>query len=104
LCSKLGDKFKIKKNRPCVVIQNDVGNKVSPTTIIAPIRDAEGKTDQPYAVLIMAGHGGLNKKSLVDCAQIRTINCDRIVEKLGALDADEMQKVNMALKISVDLF
>lgn len=94
----------IKKTRPCVVIQNDVGNKVSQTTIIALVRDAQGKTDQPYAAFITAGQGGLTKDSLVDCSQIRTIDRERIVKKIGTLDLPELQKVNKALKISIDLF
>lgn len=93
----------IRKTRPCLVVQNDAGNKNALTTIIAPIRDASGKTDQPYAVKIPAGCGNLEKDSLIDCSQIRTIDRSRVVKILGALDNEYILRVDKALKISLDL-
>ncbi len=63
----------IKKSRPCVVIQNDIGNKYSPLTIVAAIAGAEHvKQLDPVHVLVPKGDGGLLKDSVVLCNQIRT--------------------------------
>ncbi len=93
----------IKKTRPCLIIQNNAGNDNAHTTIIARIRDASGRTNQPYAVKITAGAGNLDKDSLIDCSQIRTIDKSRIIKVIGELDKEIISRVDRALRISLDL-
>lgn len=95
----------IGKTRPAVVIQNNLGNKFSPITIIASITGAEN-IEKPYPVMVFvkAGEGGLIKDSYIDCGQIRSIDKEaRLVRKLGILDEDTMSKVDKALKLSLAL-
>lgn len=92
------------KKRPCVVIQNDVGNKYSPTTIIAVVTSQkELAKEYPTDVWINKGEGGLNFASIVLCDQIRTIDRRRIIKKIGRLDVSLMKEINKALKVSLDL-
>ena len=94
----------IKKKRPCVVIQNDTGNKVSPLTIVAPITGAEHKTTLfAVYVAVSKGEGGLGKDSVILCDQIRTIDKKRVVRSLGKLSASVMDRVDRALKVSLAL-
>ena len=93
-----------KKTRPCVVIQNDVGNKFSPVTIVAPITGSENVPKMfPVYVFVPKGNGGLSKDSVVQCDQTRAVDETRIVATLGALPAPIMARVDVALKISVAL-
>jgi len=93
-----------KKTRPCLVIQNDTGNKFSPLTIIAVITSQKEIDKQyPTDVWIDKGEGGLNYSSIIQCDQIRTIDKKRIIKKFGHLDISMMKKVDKALKISLDL-
>ena len=92
----------IKKTRPAVIIQNDVGNQYSPTTIIAPITSGEKET-YPVQVLVTAPEGGLSNNSLVLLNQIRAVDKGRLVKYLGNLDPETMRKVDRALTISVGL-
>lgn len=93
-----------KKTRPCLIIQNDTGNKFSPLVIIAVIT-SQKEIDKKYPtdVWIEKGEGGLDVPSIVQCDQIRTIDKNRIIEKFGYLDASRMVEVDKALKISLDL-
>ena len=92
------------KIRPCVVIQNDIGNKFSSTTIVAIITSQKEISKQyPTDVWIEIGEGGLNYASIIQCDQIRTIDKSRIINKIGTLDVKIMQKANKALIISMDL-
>lgn len=92
------------KKRPCVVIQNDVGNKYSPTTIIAVVTSQKGLAKEyPTDVWINKGEGGLHFASIVLCDQIRTIDRRRIIKKIGRLDASLMKEINRAIKVSLDL-
>jgi mRNA interferase MazF len=64
----------IGKTRPAVIVQNDVGNKVSPTTIVAAITDhSDKKAAYPFCVKVPRGVGGMRKQSLINCAHLRTI-------------------------------
>src|SRR6266849_7454546 len=82
------------KTRPCVVIQNDVGNQYSPTTIVAVITGAENvKKAFPVNVPIPNGEGGLTKESVVLCAQIRTIDEVRLGRIYGQLSPSTMRKI-----------
>jgi len=89
------------KTRPCLVIQNDIGNKLSPTTIVAAITS---KTDQDYPFTVKVRKGVLPKDSLVLLNQLRTISVNhRVVKKLGNLKPKTMLAVDQALKISLGI-
>jgi mRNA interferase MazF len=92
------------KIRPCVVIQNDIGNKFSPIVIVAAITGAEN-VPRPYPVDVPVpkGEGGLAKDSVVQCNQIRSVDEKRIVRTLGQLKSATVAKVSEALRISLAL-
>lgn len=87
--------------RPVLIIQNDTGNKYSPTTIVAAITSKAEKTDMPTHVKIQVD--GLNKKSLVLLEQLRTIDRSRLKERVALLDANDMKLIDRALAISVGI-
>jgi len=89
--------------RPVLVIQNDVGNKYSPTTIVSAITSQINKAKLPTHVEISAADYGLNKDSVVLLEQVRTIDKKRFREKIGHFDDDMMDKVDEAIKISFGL-
>ncbi|MBC7088073.1 type II toxin-antitoxin system PemK/MazF family toxin [Soehngenia saccharolytica] len=89
--------------RPILIIQNDVGNKYSPTVIVAAITSQINKARLPTHVEITAQDFGLPKDSVVLLEQIRTIDKKRLREKVGKFDDDMMKKIDEALKISVGL-
>lgn len=95
-------RVEIKKNRPALVIQNDAGNIASQATIVAAITVARRK---PYhfEVLVKTPEGGLQSDSLILLQQIRTIDKQRLVRPLGKIAPQTLQKVETALKISLDL-
>jgi len=95
----------IGKARPAVIIQNDIGNKFSPVTIIAPITSAKEITKPlPIMISIKKGEGGLIEESYVDCGQIRTVDKDkRLISKFGSLNKTKMLEVDKAIKISLAL-
>ena len=95
----------IGKARPAVIIQNDVGNKFSPVTIIAPITSVKEITKPlPIMIFLQKGEAGLKEESYVDCGQIRTIDKDRrLIKKYGTLEKIRMQEIDKALKISLSL-
>lgn len=94
--------FEIRKTRPAVIIQNDVGNKFSPTVIIAPI--TTGKDLKiPTEVAVKSGEGGLKNDSLIRLQQIRTLDKRRLKKRWGSLAKETMQKVDTAIKISLEL-
>ncbi|KGG80520.1 PemK family transcriptional regulator [Caloranaerobacter azorensis H53214] len=89
--------------RPVLVIQNDIGNKYSPTVIVAAITSQINKAKLPTHIEISATDYGLPKDSVVLLEQIRTIDKKRLREKIGFFDDDMMEKVNECLKISLGL-
>jgi mRNA interferase MazF len=92
------------KTRPCVVIQNDVGNKFSPVTIVAVITDAENVSKiYPGNVLVKQGDGGLQKDSVVLCNQIRTVDEVRFGKIHGQFSPATMARVDEALRLSLAL-
>jgi mRNA interferase MazF len=92
------------KSRPCVVIQNDVGNRFSSTTIIAPLTGARHiPNPSPIYVLVKGGDGGTNKDSFVLCDQIRTVDQRRFRSVYGALSPETMARVDSALLVSLGL-
>ncbi|RQW08939.1 type II toxin-antitoxin system PemK/MazF family toxin [candidate division KSB1 bacterium] len=92
----------IKKTRPAVIIQNDVGNQYSPITIIAPITSGD-KAVYPVEVEVKKSEGGLDNNSLILLNQIRTVDQQRLVKRLGRLDDQTMGKVDQAIMISLGL-
>ncbi len=91
----------IKKSRPAVIIQNDLGNKFSQTTIVAPVTSSVERVF-PFEALI-GKKGGLDKDSKVLLNQIRAVDKKRLVKRLGRLDSESVAKVDEALKISLGL-
>ena len=94
----------IGKTRPAVIIQNDIGNRYSPLVIVAPVRGAEHiKKIYPVIVLVRKGDGELNKDSVVQCDQIKSLDKSRILRKRGHFGGRIMKKVDIALKNSLVL-
>lgn len=89
--------------RPVLVIQNDIGNKYSPTVIVAAITSQINKAKLPTHIEISAEDYGLPKDSVVLLEQIRTIDKKRLREKVGFFDEEMMAKVDECLKISLGL-
>ncbi|SEF60352.1 mRNA interferase MazF [Caloramator fervidus] len=89
--------------RPVLVIQNDIGNKYSPTVIVAAITSQINKAKLPTHVEIKSSEYGLNKDSVILLEQIRTIDKRRLREKLGHISDEMMKQVDYALKISLGL-
>ena len=90
--------------RPVLVVQNDVGNKYSPTVIAAAVTSQMGKAKLPTHIELAAGDYGLPKDSVVLLEQIRTIDKRRLRERIGELPITLMRKVNDALMISLGFF
>lgn len=90
--------------RPVLVVQNDVGNKYSPTVIAAAITSQINKAKLPTHIEVDALQFGLSKDSVILLEQVRTIDKKRLKEKIGHLEGDLMEKVNDALSISFGLF
>ena len=93
----------IKKTRPALILQNDTSNRYSPITIVAAISSKFDDRLYPTEVLIAAGGGGLTVDSVVLLNQIRSIDKGRLIKRLGTLKAATMQKVEDALRISLDM-
>jgi len=89
--------------RPVLVVQNDVGNKFSPTVIISAITSQINKAKLPTHIEITADEYGLAKDSVILLEQIRTIDKRRLKEKIGRLDEELMQMVDDALTVSFGL-
>lgn len=89
--------------RPVLIVQNDIGNKYSPTVIAAAITSQINKARLPTHIEISAQEYGLLKDSVILLEQIRTIDKKRLREKIGHLDDDLMEKINEALSISFGL-
>jgi mRNA interferase MazF len=90
--------------RPVLIIQNDIGNKYSPTVIVAAITSQINKAKLPTHIEISANEYGLNKDSVVLLEQIRTIDKKRLREKIGNLDEGIMIAVDNGLQVSLGLF
>ncbi len=92
------------KIRPCVVVQNNVGNRFSPIVIVAAIAGAENVPRQyPVDVRVPKGEGGLTKDSVVQCNQIRSVDEKRLLRTLGQLRPATLARVDTALRISLAL-
>ena len=89
--------------RPVLIVQNDVGNRHSPTVIAAAITSQRDKTHLPTHIEVQADKCGLAKDSIVLLEQIRTIDKRRLLEKMGKLDEGVMNRVDSALAVSFGL-
>lgn len=89
--------------RPVLVIQNDVGNRYSPTVIVLAITGQQNKAHLPTHVAVPAGDCGLLKDSVVLAEQIRTLDKRRLREKIGTLSPEVMARVTKALRVSLDV-
>ena len=89
--------------RPVLIIQNDAGNRHSPTVICAAITSRMNKAKLPTHVELSAAECDISKDSVILLEQIRTIDKQRLKEKVCHLDAKTLHRVNRALKISLEL-
>lgn len=90
---------------PALIIQNDVGNRFSPVTIVAPITWAKELTRPlPITIFLGKGEAGLDEESYIDCGQIHTVDKEnKLITKCGSVDKPKMLEVDKALRISLDL-
>ena len=89
--------------RPVLVVQNDVGNKFSPTVIIAAITSQINKAKMPTHIEISADGSGLLKDSVILLEQVRTIDKRRLRERMGRVDAALMARIDAAIAVSFGL-
>lgn len=89
--------------RPVLIVQNDIGNKFSPTVIAAAITSQKDKTKLPTHIQVNADGCGLQKDSIVLLEQVRTIDKRRLREHMGCLDISDMNRVDRALFVSFGL-
>lgn len=90
--------------RPVLVVQNDVGNKFSPTVIAAAVTSQISKAKLPTHIELSAKQYGLPKDSVVLLEQIRTLDKRRLKERIGQIDIDRMNKINQALLVSLGFY
>lgn len=89
--------------RPVLIIQNDIGNTYSPTTIVAAITSKIKRAKLPTHIEISATQYQLEKDSVILLEQLRTIDKQRLKERIARLDEETMEKVNVAIVISLGL-
>ena len=89
--------------RPVLIVQNNVGNKFSPTVIAAAITSQQAKANLPTHIPLHANTSGLAKDSVVLLEQVRTIDKQRLKEKTGSVDDASMDAINDAISISFGL-
>lgn len=98
-----GSRFRTGRYTPVLIIQNDVGNQYSPTTIVAAITGQMCKAKLPTHVDLAGRENGLSKNSVVLVEQVRTIDKQRLKERICTLDKAVMEQVDQALEISMGL-
>ena len=91
------------KTRPCLIVQNNLGNKYSPTTIILPITTKIPKKKYPTDIFIPKEVSNLNHNSVALANQIRTVDKSRLIKKLGKIPIRIVQQVNYAIMVSLAL-
>lgn len=99
---------KTSKSRPCVVVQNDGGNKGSPLTIVAPLTDASQYKGYLQQVKVTAAEvaaiGATAKDSIIECGHIRSIDrATRVLQNCGAISSAVLPRIDAALKASLGL-
>ncbi len=93
----------IRKTRPALIIQNDISNQYSSTTIVAAITSNVSTPPYPNEVIIHPGRSGLSLTSTVRLDQLRTVDRQRLLKRLGEVDVAAMHQVDQAIKASVGL-
>lgn len=93
----------IKKTRPALIIQNNIGNQYADTTIVAAITSKTSKRSIPVSVYLRQDQGGLNKDSYLLLSQLRTIDKRRLGKRLGLLTSTTMNRVDQEIKVSLYL-
>ncbi len=89
--------------RPALIIQNDIGNQYSPTTIVAAISTKAPSKAYPFQVLISSAESGLLEDSIVKCEQIMTVDAARLANRVGQLTGAKMAEVDIAICRSLGL-
>ena len=89
--------------RPVLIVQNDVGNRFSPTVIAAAITSQTGKAKLPTHIELQAMRYGLPKESVILLEQVRTLDKQRLRQRMGQVDSDVMQRVDAAIAVSFGL-
>lgn len=89
--------------RPVLIVQNEIGNQYSPTTIILAITSQINKAKLPTHIELAAADYGLEKDSVILAEQVRTIDKSRLKQRIAVLSAEKMNKVDNALLISLGL-
>ena len=89
--------------RPVLIVQNDIGNRHSPTVIAAAITSKHDKTNLPTHIALKSGQCGLPRDSVILLEQVRTLDKRRLREKMGRLDDGVMRKVDSAIAVSLGL-
>lgn len=93
----------IKKTRPALIIQNNIGNRYSSVTIVAAITSKISIPPNPVEVVVEPGRSGLSARSTVRLDQIRSVDRIRLVKRVGQLDSQTMKRVDEAIKVSLGL-
>lgn len=94
----------IRKERPAIIIQNDIGNKYSPITIVAPITSQGTDKVYPIEILLTSENSGLKKESKALFNQIRAVDKKRLIKKIGKIKEEATDNMNEAIKISLGLW
>ncbi len=87
--------------RPVIILQNNKGNRFSPTVIVAAITSSRNKPDLPTHIKVTPKESGLKKSSIILLEQIRTIDKSRLIEKIGCLTPVKMEELETALIVSL---
>ena len=93
----------IKKTRPALIVQNNIANQHSPVTIVAAITSFKGGKVYPTEVIISSSETGLREDSMVVLNQIRSIDRQHLMRKLGIVQRSTMQTIDTALQLSLGL-
>lgn len=93
----------INKTRPALILQNNLGNQFSPITIVAALTSKTGSRRFPFQVFISAPEGGIEVDSIIQLNQIRTVDKQRLVRRLGAIQPETMIQVERAILISLGI-
>ncbi len=93
----------IRKTRPALVIQNDIANQYSPITIVAAITSKVNEPPYPTEIILEPGDSGLPLRSAVLLNQIRSVDRQRLIKRVGRADIESLDRIDSAIKISLGL-
>ena len=93
----------IRKTRPAVIVQNDIANRHSPITIVAAITSQFDEPLYPTELLIRSAEGGLSVDSVALLNQIRSIDRQRLVKRLGSVKTDTLERIDRAIQLSLGI-